>query len=261
MEPDEVYHADSSLKAKLLRRLVRLHARRFAPGRVLYPMVSFTFDDGHVSAVRSGAAQLAQWGFKGTYFVAAGLLERQGGTHASWDDIARLQAEGHEIACHTFSHLDCGRVCASAAEIDVGRNRDAFVSHGLAAPDTFAYPFGSLSFATKAALASRFALLRGVRPGLVTHGTDLNQAPAVGIDGDRGEAAACAWLTRAGARPAWLILFTHDVCEAPSPWGCTPIALARLAKQAHEIGVEVVTVSEGARRLRVCPESSLGARR
>jgi peptidoglycan/xylan/chitin deacetylase (PgdA/CDA1 family) len=251
MEPDEVYHADSSLKAKLLRRLVRWHERRPAPGRVLHPMVSFTFDDGHLSAVRSGAAQLAPWGFKGTYFVCGTLLEG-GGPFAKWEDIARLQAEGHEIACHTFSHLDCGRVCASEAEMDADRNRDAFVSHGLAAPNTFAYPFGSLSFATKAALASRFALLRGVHPGLVTHGTDLNQAPAVSIDGDQGDAAACVWLTRAAARPAWLILFTHDVSEAPSPWGCSPSTLFRLVKQARDTGMEVVTVSEGARRLRAC---------
>jgi hypothetical protein len=119
-----------------------------------------------------GAAQLARWGHEGTYFIPGG-------------EIVRLQAEGHEIACHAFSHLDCVHACASAVEIDVD-----LISHGLEASDTFAIPFGNLSFGTEAALASLFALLRGVHPGLVTHGTDLDQARAVGIEDDRARRLA-----------------------------------------------------------------------
>jgi peptidoglycan/xylan/chitin deacetylase (PgdA/CDA1 family) len=50
-------------------------------------------------------------------------------------------------------------------------------------------------------------------------------------------------------RNAWLILFTHDVRETPSPWGCTPAAFERLIDRAVADGFEVVTVAEGARRL------------
>ena len=51
----------------------------------------------------------------------------------------------------------------------------------------------------------------------------------------------------AAEQKAWLILYTHDVAEAPSQWGCTPGVLARLADEALGRGFKVVTVAEGAR--------------
>jgi len=88
-----------------------------------------------------------------------------------------------------------------------------------------------------------------VHRGLVEAGSDLNQAPAVGIEGDDGEAVADRWMDLALQRKAWLILFTHDVRADPSPWGCTPDAFARLIDRAIRDGFEIVTVAEGARRL------------
>ena len=72
-----------------------------------------------------------------------------------------------------------------------------------------------------------------------------------GLDGsilfDGIDLASCS--TRATARRAWLILYTHDVVEPPSPFGCTPAALKRLIEHALAAEAEVVTVAEGARRL------------
>ena len=51
------------------------------------------------------------------------------------------------------------------------------------------------------------------------------------------------------ARKAWLILYTHDVAEEPSQWGCTTGALERLIDRAKADGFDVVTVAEGARRI------------
>ena len=60
---------------------------------------------------------------------------------------------------------------------------------------------------------------------------------------------ANGWLDKAKARKAWLILYTHDVSETPSQWGCTTGALERLIDRAVAEGFDVVTVAEGARRI------------
>ena len=73
-------------------------------------------------------------------------------------------------------------------------------------------------------------------------GSDLNQLPAVGIEGEHGEAVARQWIDRAVQTGSWLILFTHDVSGRPSPWGCTPEALDRLAAYARNAGCELKTV-------------------
>jgi hypothetical protein len=46
------------------------------------------------------------------------------------------------------------------------------------------------------------------------------------------------------AERAWLILYTHDVRETPSPWGCTPDALDRLIDHARTAGCDIRAVGE-----------------
>ena len=249
--PMTAHRADPSLKGKLRRRYARLIARRPAVGALTRPMVSISFDDAPASAAEAGAAILEQRGLKGTYYVCSGLAGREGpmGRIADVPQIERLIGAGHEIGCHTFSHLDCGQASADAILNEVTWSRAGVVGLGAPQPATFAYPYGDVSPRAKRLLGQRFCLLRALHHGLVRQGTDLNQAPAVGIEGAEGEAEAWRWLDRAISQTAWLILYTHDVAESPSPWGCTPATLERLIDAALGAGAEIVTVAEGARRL------------
>ncbi|MGR4866165.1 oligosaccharide deacetylase HfsH [Caulobacter sp. LARHSG274] len=250
-EKVDAYEPDRSLKGKLRRRLIRLAHRRPARVRLERPMVSFSFDDAPVTACEAGARVLEQRGLRGTYYFAAGLAGRDGpmGRFATGQDAARLHAAGHEIACHTFSHLDCGQASRQVALDDVDLNGRHLADWGTGEPVSFAYPYGDVAAAAKTALAGRFKTLRALHHGLIADGADLNQAPAVGIEGEDGEAVALDWLDKAHRRKAWLILYTHDVAPEPSPWGCTTAALERLVDGAVLAGFDVVTVAEGARRI------------
>lgn len=251
MDYSQAYQPDRSLTGKLRRRFVRrLHRRPLsvAPGR---PMISFSFDDAPLTAVETGAALLEAKGLRGTYYVSGGLagVEAPMGVCARADDYRRLAAVGHEIACHTATHLDCGKASGSRALADVEANAVLLADWGADEVVSFAYPYGDVAGGPKGALASRYATLRGLHHGLISKGCDLNQTPAVGVEGPRGEALARRWMKRALARKAWLILYTHDVRPSPSPWGCTPETLGRLIEHAVDDGFEVVTVAQGARRL------------
>lgn len=248
--PVAAYSADRSLKGKLRRRVVRLQLRRPLPAAPDGPVVSFTFDDIPATAAGAGAAALEAAGARGTFYVCAGLVGREGpmGRYAGLDAIADLAARGHEIGCHTHGHLDCGQADGDAIAADVEANRQALAALGVR-PETFAYPYGDVSRQAKAALQARFAGLRALHRGLVRRGSDLNQLPAVGVEGEAGEARAAAWIDRALAGRAWLILYTHDVAERPSPWGCTPGALARLVDRARAGGARVAPVAQVLREL------------
>jgi peptidoglycan/xylan/chitin deacetylase (PgdA/CDA1 family) len=247
----EAYAADRSLKGKLRRRWARLAARRPARVGLDRPLLSVSFDDAPASAVDQGARILEDAGARGTFYIAAGLCGREGpmGRFAEAAEIAPLATRGHEIGCHTFSHLDCGKAEPERIARDVDSNAAALVAHGLPAPSAFAYPYGDVSVAAKRVLRGRFRALRALHPGMVRTGSDLNQLPAVGIEGEDGEPTAAAWLERAAARRAWLILYTHDVAEAPSPWGCTPGALRRLLDRARALGFEIRPVGEALDRI------------
>ena len=49
-------------------------------------------------------------------------------------------------------------------------------------------------------------------------------------------------VAEAVARKGWLILFTHDVSEEPSPYGCTPAMLEHALACLRDAGVEVLPV-------------------
>ncbi|MDP1631494.1 MAG: polysaccharide deacetylase family protein [Caulobacter sp.] len=247
----DAYSADRSLKGKLRRRLARLFQRRRLSLRLERPMLTLSFDDAPVTATTVGADVLQARRVRGTYYFSAGLAGGDGpmGRYAGEDDARRLAEAGHEIACHTFSHLDCGQAAARAIIDDVDRNALALKAWNLSPVESFAYPYGDVSIRAKRALGGRFRTLRTVQAGLVEDGADANQLPSVGIEGPEGEAAAMHWIDRAADRRAWLILYTHDVADSPSPWGCTPEALGHIVDAALARGFDVVTAAEGARRL------------
>ena len=250
MEPFEAYSADRSLKAKVRRRWARVVHRRPLRSMIDRPIVSITFDDAPKTAVEAGARVLEEAGVKGTFYACAGLDNREGpmGVYGETAGYVALAARGHEIACHTYSHLDCGQAAGPVITADVDRNAAALTAVGL---DTrnFAYPYGDVSPQAKAVLQGRFGSLRGLHPGLIREGSDLNLLPAVGIEGPNGEANAARWIDKALASRAWLILYTHDVRPDPSPWGCTPGALKRLIQRAKAGGAEIATVAEVLDRL------------
>jgi len=62
-----------------------------------------TFDDGEQSQYHKALPLLAEYGIKATYFVTPGLI----GTAAKflgWDELRALQAAGHFIQSHGWSH-------------------------------------------------------------------------------------------------------------------------------------------------------------
>jgi peptidoglycan/xylan/chitin deacetylase (PgdA/CDA1 family) len=255
------YTPDLSLKGKLRRRLVRLVERRPARVSLQKAMVSFAFDDAPISAFITGAKTLEARGLRGTFFVSAGLAGEDSvmGRYGDREAIVAASAAGHEIGCHTFSHLDCG--VADEADILAGIEQNATVltDWGAPAPTTFAYPYGDVSSAAKRVIGKRFVLSRGLHHGLIQTGTDLNQTPAVGIEGPAGGIYARRWLEYAVYRKAWVIFYTHDIAEEPSLCGCTPRVFRELVDRARTFDCDIVTVAEGARRVGASVGAESGA--
>jgi peptidoglycan/xylan/chitin deacetylase (PgdA/CDA1 family) len=242
-----VYRPDLSLRGKLRRRWCGLHHRRraVAPRQ---PLVTFAFDDGLASSLTRGAELLEMRGARGVFFIAAGLCGSSGplGAHGDLQDVQAAAASGQEVGCHTYSHLDCSQADRLTIRRDASRNRQALAPLALTA---FAYPYGDVSLAAKTELSRSYQTLRTTHAGLIDGGTDLNQLPAVGIEGPGCEARVQKWLASARSHRAWVVLFTHDVAERPSPWGTTPDTLARAIDLAMNSGCKIVTMAEGLRHV------------
>src|SRR5260370_23298130 len=179
----------SALPIRVLRRLGRCGFGRLSslkPARISWPggAVSFPFDDFPASALAAGGESLDGTGLRGTYYTALGLAGTTGelGPMLERDDVLAAHRRGHEIACHTFRHLDCSRAGAAAILDDIAKNSAALSDLlGDFIAVNFAYPFGDLSLGAKRLLAPRFRSCRGIGQGFNSGLFDLAQLRATRI--------------------------------------------------------------------------------
>ncbi len=243
----QAYLPSGGLIGKLKRQAARRLAK--APMRIALerPLVSFSFDDFPKSAAVEGAEILERHGWRGTYFASGGFAGGENHLGRLYDigDLKRLHANGHEIACHTFSHVDVAQTALSDVVAELDRNRAYLDASGFEAPfTTFAFPYGEASPAAKQALSDRFRALRGIRPGVNRDGADRALLFAVPLDGGQaGLMSALKWIEDVKTRPGWLIFYGHDVRENPGPWGCTPAFLETVCTAISESGADVDTIA------------------
>lgn len=210
--------------------------------------VSFTFDDAPHSAFRQGGKILQRYGFVGTYYIALTFLDNQLSEEASFSkmDLEAALHDGHELACHTYQHIDLSKTNLLESIKDIKRNgalfQDLFPGYQL---KNFSYPFGAETLAIKKFLGQEFRSARGIGHGLNAGKVDLANLKTVKLYRDRLSVAEITkQIEQAKARRAWLIFYTHDVQEAPSPYGCTPDYFEAVVKSCVEANVQVKTIDQ-----------------
>lgn len=232
--------------SKLRSVLDGLSGRKDVDLRISNGIVSFSFDDFPLSAVTAGAEVLNEFRAKGTYYTSMshlGIVWSQG-AYFSTPDLQNLLRDGHELACHTFGHLNCAEVPLDVCLSDIKKNLRAFQEVlGDVEICNFSYPYGAWTPELAKVLARRFATCRTVHEGLNVGRVNLALLNACAIYSRNLNIEDLRRLVRrASDERGWLILYTHDVSENPTEWGCTPEELRILVSAAFECGCEVLPV-------------------
>ena len=241
-----IYEPSDSLTTRVSRRFVRYQHINKLNIKTNRPIVSFTFDDCPKSVVEKAFPILDQHNWKSTLYMAMGLCNTTNhlGLHMSEEDVSNAYKAGHEIGNHTFSHMDARRVTQDAFLADVLKNEAALRQINIPQASTFAYPYGEITHQTKKLLSNIFDLSRGIHTPKSTQHFDLNQIASQRLySGDDFKACSNA-LKALQDKPGWLIIFTHDVREAPSDYGCTPQEFNFIVNLVKTIGADVMTVAE-----------------
>lgn len=242
-----LYKRQGTFLYRIYRRVVpRVGRKRFIL-RNARPIVSFTFDDFPSSAIRIGGPILRRHGARATFYVSMRQMRRDGADgQFTADDLKAAVEQGHELGCHTYSHIDCALAAPEAIARDLDRNaaRLAEVLPGYRMTN-FAYPYGNVDLASKRLIAGRFASARGIWTGINAGEADLALLSAHMIYGEPANYDRALALIRETARQGgWLILFTHGVQPNPGPFGSTPEDLERVVCAAAESGCALLTVRE-----------------
>lgn len=240
-----------ALSARVSNRLSRYFCTTPFRLRNQRPMVSFTFDDFPESAAAAGTSIFEQYDAKATFYVAGDLVDKWCGhwQGVGADAIVELHRRGHEIGCHTFSHLPATDLDAARFAAEIEKNRRYLLGLDPSIEiENFAYPYGLGSVWRKPLLAKNFRSSRGIIPGVNRGTVDLHylrSTPLVNhhidIDGiDRV-------FDELVAGNGWLIFYGHDVADEPSPFGCTPALLRHALDAAARRNVAIMTVASALR--------------
>ncbi len=203
------------------------------------PVVSFTFDDVPASAIQVGARILEQHNAAGTFYLSSCFADEYNLELQQYrtKDIKTLLDGGHEIGCHTHNHSNIQMLSSTEITQDLKHNKSVLQEH-LGDHDlvSFSYPFGCTSITAKRVVGRCFATARGVNPGLNKGFVDLTQLKANAIySGVMTEARISELIDRNAQKKSWLIFYTHDISNTPTPYGCTT--------ELFEYAVEKATAS------------------
>lgn len=209
-------------------------------------LASFTFDDFPKSAWEVGGPLLDQYGVKATFYAVGSYCGNTVDGVEQYDeaDLKAVHAAGHEIGCHTFSHQQGPRVSSVMLNDDIAHNA-LFLAEvlGDVRPSSFAYPYGEVNPRTKFLFGDAFPTSRGIRPGLNGKVSDLAQLKAVPIEARSWKASDIErWVAAAKETDSWLVFFSHDVSETPTPYGCTPQMLEHALRCVADAGIETLPV-------------------
>ena len=222
------------------------------------PIISFTFDDFPRSALLTGGAILERFGLRGTYYASLGLMGQTAPTGAMFvpQDVRALVARGHELGCHTFAHCHSWDTKTKEFERSILENKaalDKLIPGALFR--TFSFPISPPRPRTKRMVAQHFACARGGGQTFNVGKTDINYLRAYFLEKTRHDRDAIKNLIeRNRAACGWLIFATHDVCNAPTPYGCTPAFFEDIVECSVRSGARIVPVAEALDSLRVSDE-------
>lgn len=108
--------------------------------------VSFTFDDGMKEHYTIVAPELEKRGFRGTFWLCCAWIHddpQTDTTHITWDEAREMDANGHEMSNHSWSHPNLTTLSDEEALEEIVHNDDAIEEQIGTRPVTFCFPYNA----------------------------------------------------------------------------------------------------------------------
>lgn len=227
--------------------------------------ISYTFDDGLAEHYTLAAPQLELRGFRGTFFINGGKVNKdpkrlRDTTRVTWPQLKEMAEHGHEISNHGWAHRNFSKFPLEVLKEDILKNDSAIYVNVGVMPRTYAYPNN-----TKVGEAMEFVVLNRV-------GTRLQQRS---VGSKRTAQDLEKWMNSLIAKGEWGVGMTHgltygyDAFRDPQRlwdhwdrvkanedkiWVGTFREVVSYIKEREEIKL---TVTEAKGKIRITPELNL----
>lgn len=241
------------------RRVLSRLIKRKALLRWPEPVVSFTFDDFCDTAAVAGAQILEKYHARGTFYACMGLMGAslsQNRRIFSKPHLDAIIRGGHELGSHTYSHPSCHKSSLVSFAWDALKGELAVrrVS-AKGGRSNFAFPYGHLNRKAMMLLRCFTRSCRAASGGPMFGEIDLDQLQATTISTViYNKQSIDELIAENTERRGWLIFLTHDICDLPSVYGCTPSQFESVVSAAVQSGSRILTISEALDVIQECNE-------
>ncbi len=223
------------------------------PLRWEQPRVSITFDDGWQSVYDHGLPLLEEHGFRSTQYVNPSSLETP--EFMTAEEIRQMHEAGHEIAAHSFEHVDLTAIGAGRLEEQMRRADDMLEDAGLGTDD-LAPPYGRSDPQVDWYASKYFDIVRGTKHGINTRqNLEHHDLKVFYVTNETTPDELTAALEETSRMNGWLILVYHQIAHAESTDArteemladrntITDDALAAQLRLIDESGIDVQPVAQ-----------------
>jgi peptidoglycan/xylan/chitin deacetylase (PgdA/CDA1 family) len=228
------------------------------PTRWDKPMVSITFDDGWQSVYDRALPLLNEHGFRSTQYVNASSIETPNFMTAA--EVQQMHEAGHEIAAHSYEHLDLTSIGTDRLDEQLRRSEEALATAGLGTND-LAPPFGRSDPQVAWYASKYFDMMRGTDDGLNTRqNLDPHDLKVLYVTDETTPETLSEALAETTRMNGWLILVYHQIAT-PESTGTqentiaadrstiTSDVLAAQLKLIDQSGIEVQPVAQAFKQL------------
>jgi peptidoglycan/xylan/chitin deacetylase (PgdA/CDA1 family) len=178
------------------------------------PMVSIAFDDGWQSVYDRALPLLNKHDFPSTQYLNASTLETPNYMTAA--EVQQLHAAGHEIAAHSYDHVDLTSLATDRLDDELRKGKEALAAAGLPTED-LATPYGRSDAQVDWYASKYFNIVRGTDDGINTRqNLDPHNLKVFYVTSETTPDELAQVLTDTSQVNGWLILVYHQIAPAES---------------------------------------------
>lgn len=254
------YYAQNLLGAKSFRVVVSLRnsgqldtraygVHRIADAGFTEGVVSISFDDGWQSVNDKAIPLLNQHGFKSTQYIIGEASSKQVEGYMDVDTLKQLKNDGHEIGSHTLHHCNQAKLGREDMVKNAESSRELLQDDGLGDINSFAYPYGSYSDATRQVFAKYYPYVRSSDAGYNDRYFDAKNIRSMSVLTTTSDDEFNSWLHHAKNNRQWLVLVYHRIDEHGN-YNVSSTQFKRQLEMIKASGLKVQPVGEAAASIR-----------
>lgn len=207
-------------------------------------MVSFTFDDGYLTAYLRAFPKLDAAGFKGGAYIISTYTGFSGYTSRML--VLDLYARGHEIGTHTRTHPHLTQLALAQIHNEIDGSKNDLEAIGISPNNVFVYPYGDYNGTVKQVVKDAgFIGARSSDIGYNTKNTDRYALKDQHFEFDVTLQQVETWIDAAVANKTWVILELHKIDQTGDQYSITSQMLQDTIDYIKARSVRVVTLEEG----------------